>query len=166
METDWILVLKMKQGDEEAGERFVRKYYSDILKYCHFHCQNRNFSEDLTQETFLRFFLSLPRYLEIGKAKNYLYIIAGNLCADAAKSPQTISLEQEIPVETMEALDTRILLDHEVRRLPAELREIIVLHYYQGLKLSDVASVLGIGLPLVKYRLRRAKDQLRKELTT
>ncbi len=163
MEADWILILKMKQGDEDAGEQFIRKYYPAILKYCHFHCRDGSLAEDVTQETFLRFFLSLPRYLELGKAKNYLYTIAGNLCRDAAGMPQTLPLEQEIPTAPLEQLDDRLALEQAVARLPRELRELVALHYYQGLKLQEAASILGIGLPLAKYRLRRAKQLLRKE---
>ena len=41
-----------------------------------------------------------------------------------------------------------------------EMREVIVLHYFQDMKLRDMAAVLKISLPLVKYRLSRAKKQL------
>ena len=35
---DIILILQMKQGDEQAFDKFVRKYYGDILSYCKYHC--------------------------------------------------------------------------------------------------------------------------------
>ena len=56
MDTDFFLVRKMKQGDEEAMELFIRRYYADILKYCVRHCGDTVYGEDLTQETFVRFF--------------------------------------------------------------------------------------------------------------
>ena len=37
-------------------------------------------------------------------------------------------------------------------RLPEELREVIILYYYQGLKQTEIASILGIGLSLVNFR--------------
>ncbi len=52
---DVILILQMKQGDEQAFDKFVRKYYGDILSYCKYHCLDQTEAEDLTQETFLRF---------------------------------------------------------------------------------------------------------------
>ena len=51
-------------------------------------------------------------------------------------------------------------------RLPEELREVIILYYYQGLKQTEIASILEIGLPLVKYRLKKAREQLEKMLRT
>lgn len=82
---DVILILQMKQGDEQAFDKFVRKYYGDILSYCKYHCLDQTEAEDLTQETFLRFMNNIQSYQHIGKAKNYLYVIAGNLCKNHVK---------------------------------------------------------------------------------
>ncbi len=159
MDADFILILKMKQGSDEAWETFVRKYYPDILKYCHFHCRDRADAEDLTQEVFLKFIASLPRYTHLGKAKNYLYTIAANLCKDHWRI-------QKLPPEPVPEPDFQehLALEEAVRSLPEALREAVVLHYYQGLKLTEAAAVLRIGLPLMKYRIKRAKELLRKEL--
>lgn len=35
---DFILILQMKQGNDQAFDKFVRKYYADILSYCRYHC--------------------------------------------------------------------------------------------------------------------------------
>lgn len=50
---DFLLILQMKQGNEKAFDKFVRKYYAGILSYCRYHCMNQAEAEDLTQETFL-----------------------------------------------------------------------------------------------------------------
>lgn len=70
MDTDLFLIRKMKSGDGSASDQFVRKYYPDILKYCSYHCTNRENAQDLTQETFIRFFEKLSEYHHQGKAKN------------------------------------------------------------------------------------------------
>ena len=75
----------MKQGDDNAFDLFVHKYYQEILSYCHHHCFDKTYAEDLTQETFIRFFTRLPDYHYKGKTLNYLYTIAGNLCKDYLK---------------------------------------------------------------------------------
>ena len=80
MDPDAGLIRRMNQGDDEAIEAFVRKYYPQILGYCCYHLRHRQDGEDVTQETFARFFASLGRYRHYGKAANYLYVIAGNLC--------------------------------------------------------------------------------------
>ena len=168
VDSDYALIKKMRQGDDVAFDTFVRKYYSDILRYCSYHCDNREEAKDLTQETFLHFFNGLEAYTHRNKAKNYLYTIAGNLCKNYYKSAKTRPMEDiegnsmstNPEDETVLQMTVRMCLD----RLPEELREVIILYYYQDLKQTEIASVLGIGLPLVKYRIKKAKALLKKML--
>ena len=59
MDGDFLLLHRMQNGDDQAIESFVRKYYPKILRYCHLHIKDSGFAEDLTQETFARFFRTL-----------------------------------------------------------------------------------------------------------
>lgn len=165
--TDFILLQKMKQGDEKAFDTFVHKYYDDILKYCNYHCRDTGYAEDLAQETFLNFFAKLSDYHFKGKTKNYLYTIAGNLCKNFYKKKIDIPVEDEeldrvTGVNEMGEVLDKIMIETAVESLPEEMREIIILYYFQELKLSEIASVLQIGLSLVKYRLTQARKQLEK----
>lgn len=170
MDTDYLLIKRMRQGDDAAIDLFVHKYYMDILKYCTYHCFDREEAKDLTQETFLRFFSGFAAYSHKGKAKNYLYTIAGNLCKNYCRQPRRQSLdsigEQMLSESPEDTLSIQITVRTYLDRLPKEFREIIILYYYQGLKQTEIANVLGIGLPLVKYRLKKAKEQLEKLLGT
>lgn len=167
---DFLLILKMKQGNEDAFEKFVRKYYSQILQYCRYHCFDMEYAEDLTQETFLKFFERLQSYHHMGKAKNYLYTIAGNLCKNSAKKKKDIPVEQDILeqesgfTDVMERTETKIYIEQALDGLSSELREIIILFYFQECKLTEIADILQISLSLVKYRLRRAKEELKRLL--
>ena len=80
MDADFILIHRMKHGDDMAIDDFVRKYYPVILRYCHLHICVMGLSEDATQEVFVRFFRTLDNYEHYGKALNYLYVIAANIC--------------------------------------------------------------------------------------
>lgn len=166
MDTEFLMIRKMKQGDEAAFDAFVRKYYSDILKYCTFHSSDQREAEDLTQEAFVRFFAKLSDYRHQGKAKNYLYTIAANLCRNQWKKADPLPTEEEQLATALtlpdqeESTTTHLLLEWALGQLAPEQREVVILHYYQGLKLREIAEVLEIGLPLVKYRLRQAKARL------
>ena len=162
MDRDFLLVQKMRMGVEKAFEIFVEKYYPRILSYCQVHIGDHGYAEDMTQETFERFFRSLKQYRHYGKAANYLYVIAANTCHDYHRK------HKEIATETMpEQADTRAdnaeeRLDVQMafKRLPEEVREVAVLYFLQEQKQKDIAVMLGIGLPLVKYRIRRARELL------
>lgn len=171
MDVDFILIRKMKQGDDEAFDSFVRKYYGDILKYCAYHCPDTEDARDLTQETFVRFFTRLSDYHWQGKTRNYLYTIAGNLCKNyfakkkAEPSDDEFLAANSPPVPGPEgAVTDRVALLWALDQLPQEYREVIDLFYFQELKLTEIARCLKIGLPLVKYRLRQAKAGLQEIL--
>ena len=144
MDADFLLIHKMKNGDEEAIEVFVKKYYSTIRNYCRLHTYTDCDAEDITQATFEHFFRSFRSYHHLGKTANYLYVIARNLCRDSYKKKRDI---------VMEALPDK-------GELPEDLQEVVILHYFQDLKLKEVADIIGIGLPLVKYRIGKAKELL------
>lgn len=162
MDVDFLLLHRMRNGDDQAIEDFVRKYYPMILRYCHLHINDAGYAEDLTQEAFARFFRTLHQYQHYGKAANYLYVIAGNLCRDYYKKPEEIPMEElpEQPVYQMETLDLRMDIHRALEHLPPELREVTILYFFQNVKQKEISKILGIGLPLVKYRIKRAKELL------
>lgn len=166
MDEDARLIRAMRAGDDAAIESFVRKYYPDIYRYCLRRLPSAADAEDLTQETFERFFRGFESYRHRGKAKNYLYVIAGSLCSDFYRCGGG-DTPPELP-ETAAApepdTDRHLDLESAVNALPEPLREVIVLHYFQDLKLRDIAQIRGIGLPLVKYRVSKAKQQLKSLL--
>ncbi len=113
MDFDLLLIQKMKRGSENAFDLFVRKYYEEIFKYCNCHCLDTSYAEDLTQETFLRFFEKLSDYRYMGKTLNYLYTIAGNLCRDYYRKTKE-SLLGEYPEDMQSNLhrsETEDILD-------------------------------------------------------
>ena len=173
MNIDFLLIQKMKHGDESAFDIFISKHYEEILKYCNYHCLDASYAEDLTQETFLHFFERLSDYRYMGKTRNYLYTIAGNLCRNYYKKIKERLLE-DTSIEARDSFEhseadkvlNKITVEAALNTLPDELREVVVLYYFQELKLAEISEILQIGLPLVKYRMKQAKmrlEQLLKE---
>lgn len=161
MDSDFLMVIRMKHGDAQALDSFVRKYYPAVSRYCYAHTPNKSDAEDLTQETFARFFHSFRDYQHRGKALHYLYVVASHACTDYAKNHvQMEELPEDWEAERTDE-DARISVRQAVYALPEELREVTILYYLQDLSQKEIAQILEIGLPLVKYRLRRAKELLR-----
>ena len=162
MDSDFLLVPRMRMGDEAAIDVFVAKYYPKILKYCQIHIADRGYAEDMTQETFVRFFRSLEQYQHYGKTANYLYVIAGNVCRDYYRKTREIPLEQmpEKSICSTPEPDRQMDVWLALETLPDEIREAAVLFFVQERKQKDIAKILGIGLPLVKYRIRKARELL------
>lgn len=162
MDRDFLLVQRMRMGEEEAIEIFVTKYYSRILSYCQVHVSDRDYAEDITQDTFERFFRTFGKYQHYGKAANYLYSIAANACRDYYRKQKEIVTDAIPEQEDRNEGNSEDRMDMQIafERLPEELKEVAVLYFLQERKQKDIAVMLGIGLPLVKYRIRRARELL------
>lgn len=171
MDADFFLIRKMRQGDADAFDRFVRKYYADVLRYCAYHCSDTGEAEDLAQETLVHFFARFSDYHYKGKTKNYLYTVAGNLCKNYYKKQMKTPVAaggyetaEEVSVSYEESAVNRAVLEWAFSQLEPDLLEVIDLYYFRELRLREIAETLHIGLPLVKYRMRKAKDRLRELL--
>lgn len=164
MNLDFLLVEKIKKGNDKAGEEFVKKYYSDIYQYCFLHIHDRYIAEDITQETFLRFFNTVNTYTEQGKVKNYLYRIAGNCIKNYYKKKKEIFFDDmpERLEENIGDIELRLDIERAVDGLPEVLKETAILYFFQDLKQREIADLLEISLPLVKYRIREVKKILSK----
>lgn len=163
---DFFLVRRARDGDEEACEKLVKKYYPSIYQYCLLHISDRYEAQDLTQEVFTSFFANLSRYREYGKAKNYLYTIAVNTTKNYYKKKKDLPVE-EIPEsgqKNSEEMSGRLEIEQAVRNLPEEIRETAILFFFQELKQKEIANLLHISLSLVKYRIGRARELLKEEL--
>ena len=73
----------------------IQEHYDKIYRYCYFKVGNSTLAEDLTQETFLKYFAQ-DSYIERGKQLAYLYTIARNLCMDAFRKKQPEKLTDEL----------------------------------------------------------------------
>lgn len=162
MNLDFLLVEKIKNGNSKAGDEFVKKYYSEIYQYCFLHVHDPYCAEDITQETFLRFFKTVNTYTEKGKMKSYLYCIAGNCLKNFYKRKKEILLDDmpEIWEENINDVVLRLDIEQAVDGLPEALKETAILYFFQQLKQSEIADVLKISKPLVKYRIREARKRM------
>lgn len=166
MISDFLLIQKIRNGDNRAGNEFVKKYYPLIYQYCFLHIHDRDCAEDMTQETFVRFFEAVMNRTDIAKVKSYLYRVAGNTVKNYYRKKKELLLEKLPDTVENNAVDIEVRLDIEraVARLPDEIREITILFFFQGLKQKDISDLLGIKLSLVKYRVSKAKELLSEEL--
>lgn len=166
MVDDEKLIRRIRSGDPDALEELIRKYYNDIYTYCYRKMGRKSDAEDVTQEVFLHFCRNFDSYVHRGKCRNYLYIIARNLCADAlrAKAPVPLSsVEVEDPAESdagERQIDAADSVQTALKRLPGEQKEVILLHFYHDLKLEEIAQIMDAGLSVTKYRLYRGLKTL------
>ena len=141
----------------------LAEIYDKIYRYCFYRVRNAHAAEDLTQETFLKFF---GRQQTIRRSPDmaYLYTIAKHLCADYFRRKQTVELTDDYPAgDFAEQSDTRVAVQKALEKLDERQREIIVLRYISEFTVNEAAAAAGMSRFAV-YRLERAALKKLKEL--
>jgi RNA polymerase sigma-70 factor, ECF subfamily len=175
LEDDALLAGRLRRGDHAAAAEFVDRFYERIYLFMRAVGHDRQISEDLTQETFLRAWYHIGQ-LRDGKALNgWLFRIAGNvsrLHRRRLKGKDTVNIEDVEPaageMDGTVKVGEREQFEHlqeAVARLPWKLRQAVVLHYMEQLTIAEAAEAAGIREGTLKSRLNRGLEALRKEVT-
>lgn len=145
----------------------IETQYDRLLRYCYMKLRDRTLAEDVTQETFIRFYESEP-YRDTGKELAYLYAIAANICTDRFRKKKEDPLEGDFdlpdPKDCMQAVVDRVSIEAALDALEPGERDAVALHYIAELSVGDVGKVLGISRFAVHRRITSAMNKLRKEL--
>ncbi len=142
----------------------MQEQYDKIYRYCYYKVKNSILAEDLTQETFLRYFTQ-NSYIERGKMLAYLYTIARNLCLDTFRKVQPETLNEYIPdTDRFKQLELSIALRQAIKTLPEQEQELLLFRYANELSVGEIASIIGLSRFAVYRRLNSAVITLRKLL--
>ncbi len=146
----------------------LEEQYDKIYRYCYFKVHQREAAEDITQETFLRFFES-SSYINTGKAIQYLYTIARNLCVDEYRKHRKEVLEEVLGDETVdmdatEYMITQISVRLALSQLNETDRELLLLRYVNEVPISVICKLYGISRFAVYRKISQAVKNLKSEL--
>jgi RNA polymerase sigma-70 factor (ECF subfamily) len=180
-DTEWMR--RFQVGDEAAFERLFEKHHRPIIHFCFRLLGNREESEEIAQETFLRVYRSAEGYQPLAKFSTWLYTIAKNLCLNRLrkKDPTRSSdlsdndtqgdyLEETIadpaPTQDCKYSEKELgeIVQKAVSNLPASLRLPLILYRYQELSYQEIAQILDCTVTAVKLRLYRGIQILEKRL--
>ncbi len=140
--------------------------YDKIYLFCYFKIHNRDVAEDITQETFLKYF-ETTQYLEKGKKLAFLYTIARNLCTDyfrKSSCEKKIDTLHEICMFESYEVETTVTIKDAVSELNKDDQEILLLRYTNELGIGEIAEYLGISRYAVYRRLNAVTTKLRSKL--
>jgi RNA polymerase sigma-70 factor (ECF subfamily) len=162
---------RAKAGDLAAASELVSLHYQMIFSFFRRMCGSDEDAADLTQKTFAKVWAALPGYQGRSSFSTWAHGIGRNVYVDWRRQgnrlePQTdewwetCEAEGPSPFEDAAERDLAGRLHSMVTKLDEGSREVVQLHYYQGLSLKETAEVLGVAASTVKYRLREALDAL------
>lgn len=174
MFSDEQLAVQLQQGEEVALETIVRRYHGPIHAYITRVGAEYHVAADVVQEVFIKVCRHIDSYKPELSFKPWIYTIASNTYKDYLKKAyvQHDVLGLEIHNDIAAACDTpetafleraeREMVLEALQRLGDIYRQVLVLRYYQDLKLEEIALILEIPLGTVKSRLSTAIQHLRK----
>ena len=159
---DYILIRRIQNGDTEAFETLVQKYYPNIYNFCVRRCNgDTTLAADLTQDTFLKLITHIQQYRLTGKFNNHF----------KKKSPDLVDMDTLSTVESSVNVSEEILRQEDTQiiqqaldRLPDIQKEVVILRFYHDRKLKEIAAITGVSLPTAKSRLKQGLDKLKRYL--
>ena len=165
------LVERARGGEHDAFALLTRAAIARLDAAARLILRDRELARDAVQDALIRAWRDLPGLRDPGRFDAWLHKLTVHACLDIARRRRRRVHEVELTpiVAAFEADATghvadRELLDDALRRLEPEWRAVVVLHYYLGMPLPDVASELGIPLGTAKSRLHRSLGVLRATL--
>lgn len=173
MISDEELAIQMQTGNEASLESIVKRYHGPIHAYMVRMGGECHIANDLTQEVFIKVCRNIQRYKNELPFRPWIFTIAANTYKDYLKKAYVardlVGLEnldefvvsQESSENNLLAADQRDYVLKSLNGLQQIYREVVILRYYQDLKLNDIAQVLQIPVGTVKSRLSSALQQLR-----
>jgi RNA polymerase sigma-70 factor (ECF subfamily) len=155
---------KIEKWMELYGDRIIRVVYLILNDY--------HLAEEITQEVFIRAYNSMDSFRGESSPYTWLYRIALNLSKNSLKRKAKISFlplnmgkkEKDVLAEPLDEKVIRLATGKKLRdcvlELPLIYREVIILRYFDDLKISEIAHILFQPEGTVKSKLSRGRELL------
>lgn len=172
---DLWLIYRCQRGDPEAYAWLYRRHYRTVFRTALHLVRDRALAEDITQEAFVTAFGGIGQLRSPAAFRTWLYRLVVSRTTrflrseGGARRPLSLDLMPELdgpldPAAAAAEAEELRELRAAIRALPEEFRLPVVLHYFSGLSVAEVARVLEIPPGTVKSRLYHARGRLARLL--
>lgn len=163
-----------ESNKDKLLEEIMNEYGQSIMWLAFTYVKDQKLAEDITQEVFIKCYKNIDKFRYDSSIKTWLYSITTNYCKDVLKSfsYKTLKLNQlffeqlpnkETPENKLEQKMRAEELSNSVLKLPVKYREILILFYFEELKIEQISELLNMKENTIKSRLYRGR-QLLKEI--
>jgi RNA polymerase sigma-70 factor (ECF subfamily) len=168
------VITALKGRDPRAVQELVNSYGDRLLRSAFALCGNEADAQDLVQDTFLQAIRSVHRFRGRSALYTWLYAILLNLTRhyhrdrkrivyDDDLTGREVCLPDENPCQSDTETASSAVVD-ALSKLSGAHREVIILRYYENMKIHEIAGHLGISKGTVKSRLHYAIGEMQKLL--
>lgn len=156
--------------DSDLLEELYRRYYCSSLLYCISLCGDIHLAEDILADAFVKAYLSLPN--NVPSFHYWLLKVCKNLWIDHLRRQKHLAAQPPLEVLSATASPENLYLANELQRalwrildsLPPADRELIVLHYFSGMTLQEIAPIMGKNYAAVRQRMVRLRQTIKQRL--
>ncbi|MEO8288550.1 MAG: RNA polymerase sigma factor [Chloroflexota bacterium] len=174
-EHSWVS--KAREGDAAAFEAIYNRYERRIYAFVYRLMGNAEDAYDLTQDTFVKAYMALPRTAPDLNLSAWLHRIASNACMDVLRrrklirwlpwetfdtNPAMEPTADDDPVGEFNQSETSGEVQTVLDKLSAKHRMALVLKEYQGMSCDEIGEVMGASRSAVKSLLFRAREEFRQ----
>jgi RNA polymerase sigma-70 factor, ECF subfamily len=176
-----VIAQGLKKQNPELLDHLIELYQHRLLRYLLFLTGKREIAEDLFQETWMRVLLRGAQYNGKARFDTWLFAIARNLVIDLSRKrtmasldemseggdddrPYEIAMSGPSPLDQFQSRENCAEVSEVLLKLDSNYREVLVLRFYEGLSLDEIASVTRAPLSTVKSRLYRGLAALKPEM--
>jgi len=166
------LVERAREGDHDAFTELARGAVTRLDRAARLILRDPELARDAVQEALIRAWRDLRGLRDLDRFDAWLHRLTVNVCLDIARHRRRRVIEVELdPIDGPSvgdisgAIANREIVDAAMQRLDEQGRAIVVLHYYLGMPLPEVAATLSIPVGTVKSRLHRALGTMRIAIT-
>ena len=168
--TDQGIVRRVLRGNADAFGILLDRYGHIVYGVAYARTGNAGDAEEITQDTFVRLYQWLDRIAGRSSVGPWLVEVARNAATDLLRQRRRETPMAAAPAE--QAVAARDFARDELRRMVWEQladldethREVLILHYFQAVKIRDIARLLGISSQAAAKRLQRSRDELGRRL--
>jgi len=179
--TEQELVLALKNGSEEAFDRFFEKYKNTIYNFGMKFCGNSDDACDILQETLINAFKYIKNFKGDSKLTTWLYRIASNACLMKRKKQKTGDFSINDfdedrsdfgqkssfhPLKELERKELENAVEKSILKLPEKFRIPFILKEVEGLSHDEIAEILETTVSNAKVRVHRARVILRDMISS
>jgi len=172
---DSDLILRCKDGDEDAFEALYHRYRLQLYSYLNRLLPGQQaLVDDLFQEAWMKVLDGLPRYQHQYRFISWLFRIAHNLVIDYIRREsrlEDVPLDENLQVPAASPVPWQAMAESERRQqvasaiaeLSAEQREVVLLRQ-QGVAFKDIAEIQRVSINTVLGRMHYAVKKLQRAL--
>jgi len=156
---------------KEDAELIFKEHSGYIYKVALFLTNSKELADDITQETFIQVFRKYHTYNSSKAIQPWIYKVTLNVTRNMLRKQKWLKFIGKLPEKSsLNLVENTVLkteeeneLWREINNLSFKSREILILHFYSGMKLKEISESLGIPLGTCKSRLNTALSTLRKK---